>query len=220
MGTDISFFLCTWYVRTGNKTGVLQMHYWTYIHVILDNSLKDSQEMKDTSRCFKSSWLPVTVTEPHPKEMDNWLHSMLNMCTSCIPRLLNIHSWSPWGWTKWRTRWILDGSLTDPASLQGFHSFIKYSIEFSGDMPYTWEWDKYLFRRGIAKCLPSGQVLWRWGVLHLVITFFSLTLRFWNHIVTWRSDRLVAVEILRLFSLVMNLLAAYSFSSSFSWIFV
>jgi len=50
--------------------------------------------------------------------------------------------------------------------------------------------------------------------------FFSLTRRFWNQMVTWRSERSVVAQILLLLSLVINLLASYSFSSSFNWILV
>lgn len=64
--------------------------------------------------------------------------------------------------------------------------------------------------------LVDGQVEWRWGALDLLTTFFSFTRRFWNQMVTWRSERFVVAEMRRRFSLVMNLLAAYSFSSSFS----
>lgn len=56
--------------------------------------------------------------------------------------------------------------------------------------------------------------------LTLAMNFFSLTLLFWNQIVIWRSDKLVAAEIFLLLSFVMNLLAAYSFSSSLSCTFV
>lgn len=54
----------------------------------------------------------------------------------------------------------------------------------------------------------------------LATNFFSFTLLFWNQIVICRSERLVAAEIFLLLSLVMNLFAAYSFSSSFSWTLV
>lgn len=54
----------------------------------------------------------------------------------------------------------------------------------------------------------------------LATNFFSFTLLFWNQMVICRSDRLVAAEIFLLLSLVMNLFAAYSFSSSFSWTLV
>ena len=64
----------------------------------------------------------------------------------------------------------------------------------------------------------DDQVACMWAfVLDLQMNFFSLTRRFWNHMVTCRSDRLVVAEIRRRLSLVMNLLAAYSFSNSFSW---
>lgn len=53
-------------------------------------------------------------------------------------------------------------------------------------------------------------------VLTLATNFFSLTLLFWNQIVICLSDKLVPAEIFLLLSFVMNLLAAYSFSSSFS----
>lgn len=57
-------------------------------------------------------------------------------------------------------------------------------------------------------------------VVGLHTNFFSLTRRFWNQMVTWRSERSVVAQILLLLSLVMNLLASYSFSSSFNWILV
>lgn len=57
-------------------------------------------------------------------------------------------------------------------------------------------------------------------VFSLLTTFFSFTRLFWNHIVTCRSDRLVWADILLLLSFVINLLAAYSRSSSFSCTFV
>lgn len=82
----------------------------------------------------------------------------------------------------------------------------------------------YILRFLLPFLAPSPpnlcQVAWRCAVLDLLTTFFSFTLRFWNQMVTCRSDRLVVAEILLLFSLVMNLLAAYSFSNSFSWILV
>lgn len=61
-----------------------------------------------------------------------------------------------------------------------------------------------------------------YGVLlfTLATNFFSFTLLFWNQMVICRSDRLVTAEIFLLLSFVMNLLAAYSFSSSLSWTLV
>ena len=57
-------------------------------------------------------------------------------------------------------------------------------------------------------------------VFTLDTNFFSFTLLFWNQMVICRSDRPVTAEIFLLLSLVMNLLAPYSFSSSFSWTLV
>lgn len=59
---------------------------------------------------------------------------------------------------------------------------------------------------------PHGVLL----LLILATTFFSFTRLFWNQMVICLSVRLVAAEIFLLLSRVMNLLLAYSFSSSFS----
>lgn len=84
---------------------------------------------------------------------------------------------------------------------------------------------KYLAWWKIRAAVSKGgrgwyQVVCMWLLLDLLMNFFSFTRRFWNQMVTCRSERLVAAEMRLLLSLVMNLLAAYSFSSSFSWILV
>lgn len=63
---------------------------------------------------------------------------------------------------------------------------------------------------------PHGVLLLLLLLLILATTFFSFTRLFWNQMVIWRSVRLVVAEIFLLLSRVMNLLLAYSFSSSFS----